>query len=194
VPGMVPTGPVPGSRAAAASRFPTPRRHPAQAKQPVRAPTDGRIDQAPEPQELLGPPFTQSLRFAPAGTAGTAGAHRPRTISCRLPAGLSLSPPSQPKILRPPRPPPPAPRPPAPRPGDHRTARSRTPPPRPKPEAGSRGWCRGWCREPGTATTPPPDSAPPEPPWRQRPQGRGSKPFRWNGEQREGRPATRSRS
>jgi hypothetical protein len=32
--------------------------------------------------------------------------------------------------------------------------------------AGRAGGCRGWCRcrEPGTATTPPPDSAPPEPP------------------------------
>jgi transposase len=33
--------------------IPNTRRHPAQAQQPVRAPTDGRIDQPPEPQELL---------------------------------------------------------------------------------------------------------------------------------------------
>jgi hypothetical protein len=108
--------PVPGSpagnrdHAAAQTR----RRQPI----PTTPDTHRRIDQAPEPPQLLGPPLTHSLSLCarenrgrpPARRARRAGgaelpgrdrATRPRPNSCRPPASF-LSPTSQPKILRPP--------------------------------------------------------------------------------------------
>ena len=78
-----------GDRAAAGSasrrRQPIPH-HPAKAQQPVAAPTDGRMDPAPEPQELLVPPFTLIHGRARRRPGARAGRRRAAGSSPRDPA------------------------------------------------------------------------------------------------------------
>jgi hypothetical protein len=78
VPEMEPeTAPVPGARAAAASRFPPPRRSPRPGAAAGRCRHRRRIDQSPEPQELLVPQIIHSLHPRPRESqAGRARATR----------------------------------------------------------------------------------------------------------------------